>query len=258
MYLPAANSSSLMGSIQTPASSAALASFLDAIRAQNSLKPTAAATVQVVTSSLKLRQRARQGDMLAGYDGRIVRDANGRVIDGREAFLAKLISAEFAREKNTLSDNLANRVWARFIAEADLSRPKGSNPRQRWSLKDARVKARSICRRKPDLKAPRRSRGGHPASHLHAFRKSGFWTETQREMHLTEVGRRITTTGHAGGGARYGRGGGVGDWVLHGVNRRDRQACVLLNKNRYEGSRLVEQVRAMDRWPRRCVRSSSP
>jgi hypothetical protein len=123
----------------------------------------------------------------------MVRDDNGRVIDGREALLARVTAAEFAKRTHATPDELGNRVWAMFIGEADLSRPKGSNPRQRWSLKDALAKARAICRRNPDLRPPRRSHGGHPASHLHAWRKPGFWTAAQRELHLAEVGRHITT-----------------------------------------------------------------
>lgn len=138
-------------------------------------------------------QRTRQGEMLGMYDARIVRDADGRVVDGREAFMAKLLAAEYAKGTHTSPDDLGRRVWARFIEEADLSRPKGSHPRRRWELKDALSKARSICRKNPDLKAPRRSRGGHPASYLHAFRKPGFWTQAQRDLHMAEAGRRIAT-----------------------------------------------------------------
>jgi hypothetical protein len=35
--------------------------------------------------------------------------------------------------------------------------------------------------------------GGHPASDLHAFRRPGFWTQAQRELHLATVRQRITT-----------------------------------------------------------------
>jgi hypothetical protein len=139
------------------------------------------------------RQRTRQGEMLSMYESRIVRDADGRVVDGREAFMAKLTAAKYAKGTHTSPDELGRRVWARFIEEADLSRPKGSKPKRRWELKDALSKARSICRKKPDLKPPRRSRGGHPASYLHAYRKPGFWTEAQRELHLAEAGQRIAT-----------------------------------------------------------------
>lgn len=154
--------------------------------------PSISAAVRAASAAMTARHRARQGNMLGGDDG-IVRDASGRVIDGREKFMRNITATEYARDKNTTPDNLANRVWARFIAEADLARPKGSNPRQRWQRKDALTKARSICRRRPDLKAPRRSRGGHPASNLHAWRKAGFWTPTQRELHLAHLGQRINT-----------------------------------------------------------------
>jgi hypothetical protein len=154
-----------------------------------------ALTHEAATVTLKARHRARQREMLASgsLDARIQRDAKGFVIDGREAFLTKLTAAEYAKGTHETPEDLANRVWNRFATDADLSRPKGSNPRQRWSLKDALAKARSTCRRKPDLKAPRRSRGGHPASGLHAFRRPGFWTQEQRELHLSAVRQRIST-----------------------------------------------------------------
>jgi hypothetical protein len=148
--------------------------------------------VQTAASAARTRRRTLPGEACGGYDARIFRDPDGRVIDGREALLAKLTAAEFAKDKNISPDVLANRVWAAFIAEADLSRPKGSNPRTRWQFKDALAKATAICRRKPDLKPPRRSRRGHAASFLHAWRKPSFWTVAQRELHLTEIGRRIT------------------------------------------------------------------
>jgi Bifunctional DNA primase/polymerase, N-terminal len=135
----------------------------------------------------------RQAEFSGSGNPPIVLDAYGRVVDGREAFLAKLTAAEFAKRTHRTPDELGNIVWARFIAGSDLTRPKGSNPKRRWSLKDALAKARATCRRNPNLKRPRRSRGGHPASHLHAWRKPGFWTAEQQEMHLTEVHRRITT-----------------------------------------------------------------
>jgi Bifunctional DNA primase/polymerase, N-terminal len=173
----------------------ALTRFADAVcRALGSpVRGVPEFSIRTMDTALKLRHRSRQGEHCAPEDARIVRGADGRVMDGREAFLAKLTAAEFAKRTHATPDELGNRVWARFIAEADLSRPKGSNPRQRWSLKDAESKARAICRRNPDLKRPRRSRGGHPASHLHAWRKPGFWTAAHRELHLAEVGRRITT-----------------------------------------------------------------
>jgi Bifunctional DNA primase/polymerase, N-terminal len=141
----------------------------------------------------KSNQQARQGDLLGAYDARIVLNDAGLVVDGREAFLAKLTAAEYAKDGRIAPDDLAHRVFARFSAQADLARPKGNNPRLRWSFKDALTKARSICRRPPHLKPPRRSRKGHPASHLNAWRRPGFWTVKQRDLHFTEVRRRIST-----------------------------------------------------------------
>jgi Bifunctional DNA primase/polymerase, N-terminal len=139
------------------------------------------------------RHRARQGDMLDDKDRGIIKNAAGLVVDGRERFLAKITAAEYAKDKEASPDVLAGRVWARFLAEADVSRPKGSNPRKRWSHADALAKARAICRKRPDLKPPRRSRGGHPASQLASWRKPAYWTVEQRERHSQKVARRITT-----------------------------------------------------------------
>ena len=143
--------------------------------------------------ALKLRHSARQGEMLGAYDARIVMDASGCVVDGREAFMAKLLAAEYAKGTHASPEDLGRRVWARFVEVAELSRGKGSNPKRRWELKDALSKARAISRRKPDLKAPRRSRGGHPASYLHAWRKPGFWTQAERERLMAKTEQRIIT-----------------------------------------------------------------
>ena len=153
-----------------------------------------APSLRIVDAARKTLERTRQGEMLgSGYDPRIERNADGLVIDGREAFLARITAAEFAKRAHASPIDLAHRIWAKFIGEADLSRPKGSNPRRRWELRDALSKARAICRRRPDLNPPRGSRGGHPTSYLHGWRKPGFWKLAQRKMHMTEVGRRIAT-----------------------------------------------------------------
>jgi hypothetical protein len=153
-----------------------------------------AITLQTVAGVLKTRQRTRQSEMFASaYDSQIVRGPDGRVMDGRDALMAKLTAAEYAKGTHSGPIDLANRIWSRFLTEADMARPKGSNPRRRWSRKDAAAKARAICGRSPDLVRPRRSRKGHPASHLNAWRKARFWTEEQRELSLVEAGRRITT-----------------------------------------------------------------
>jgi hypothetical protein len=127
------------------------------------------------------------------YDDRIVLDDRGLVVDGREAFLAKLTAAGYARRDFNTPDDLAKAVWAKFSTEADLSRPKGSNPRSRWSHRDALAKARLISRRKPELKSPRRPVGRHPTSGLQTWRRSGFWTVEKREQHVAEVARCLNT-----------------------------------------------------------------
>jgi hypothetical protein len=174
---------------------ASIAQFAESVcTALGSLTNARSAPTLQISGALKSRQRARQGEMLGAiYDSRIVRNSNGLVVNGREAFMAKLVAAEYARDTHASPDELGHSVWNRFVAEAELSRPKGSNARQRWQLKDALAKACAICRRKPDLKSPRRSWGGHPASHLHAWRKPGFWTTAERELHLAETGQRIAT-----------------------------------------------------------------
>jgi hypothetical protein len=153
-----------------------LKAFVDAVcKALGSpLKGLPEFSLRTMDAVLKSRHWTRQGELSGPPDAQTVRGADGRVVDGREAFMARLTAAEFAKRTHGTPHQLGTRVWARFIAEADLSRPKGSNPRQRWSFKDALAKARAICRRNPDLKPPRRSRGGHPASFtLGANRGSG-------------------------------------------------------------------------------------
>jgi hypothetical protein len=149
---------------------------------------------RIVDAASETGQRTRQGEMLGSvYDPHIERNAQGLVIDGRESFLAKISAAEFAKRAHASPIDLAHRIWAQFIAEADLSRPKGGNQRRRWELRDAISKARSICRRNPDLNPPRRSRRGHPTSFLHGWRRPGFWKLRQRKLHLAEVKHRIVT-----------------------------------------------------------------
>jgi AcrR family transcriptional regulator len=179
-----------------PISAADLRAFADAVCTALGipLKGIPAVGLPTPRAALRARQKARQVEMLGSqYNDRIVCDANGRVTDGREPFLAKLTAAEYAKGAYRSPDELARGVWARFAHDTDLSRAKGSNPRRRWSFGDAQTKARSICRRKPELKYPRRARGGHQASHLNGWRQPGYWKAEQREVHLAEVCRRIQT-----------------------------------------------------------------
>src|SRR5262249_36897578 len=83
------------------------------------------------------------------------------------------------------------RAWAAFQTEADMTRPKGSNQRKRWSYRDALAKARAICRKAPKLMPPRR-RGYHPARHLHAHHHLGYWTTDKKTRHQAEAAKRIT------------------------------------------------------------------
>jgi hypothetical protein len=70
----------------------------------------------------------------------------------------------------------------RFAAGADLSRPKGDSKRDRYSLTDARSKAKLILR-----KAPAQSRhvahktGQEP--HWHSMREAGYWTAERKRCH---------------------------------------------------------------------------
>ncbi len=168
-------------------------SLMPSVGLGSPVKGLPAMSIQSMDAAQKSRQRARQGEILPQPDPRMVRDANGRVIDGREALLARVTAAEFAKRTHATPDELGNRVWAMFIGEADLSRPKGQQS-EAAVVTEGRLRRRvQSAAENPDLKPPRRSRGGHPASHLHAWRKPGFWTAAQRELHLAEVGRHITT-----------------------------------------------------------------
>jgi hypothetical protein len=139
-------------------------------------------------SPTKAHQRGRPRSQNS-YNARIVRDTHGLVIEGREAFLAKLISAGYGRGEFNTPDDLAKAAWAEFSANADLSRPKGSKPSRRWTYRDALARARSTCRKKPDLKSPRRPVGRHPTMGLNVYRLAGHWTVERRKQHVAEVAR---------------------------------------------------------------------
>jgi hypothetical protein len=177
-------------------SGAAVRTFVEAYSRQvNPLAEGTRSSISNTTGAMKSYQRASPRDFPAHqsqYESRISRDERGIVVDGREAFMAKLTAAQYARGDFGSPQELANKVWAEFSAKADLSRPKSSNPLARWSARDALAKARHICQRRPDLKRPRRARGRHPASQLHTWRRREFWSVEQRERHMAEVVRRNT------------------------------------------------------------------
>jgi hypothetical protein len=71
---------------------------------------------------------------------------DGRVVDGREAFLTRIVLDVWREDPNISESALAQEAWERFAARADLSRPKGSR-KGYWSIRDAATKARSTLRK---------------------------------------------------------------------------------------------------------------
>jgi hypothetical protein len=119
---------------------------------------------------------------------RIVRDENGRVIDGREAYLTQLTWEEYQKGHRDI-DVLTSRVWMRFSSGADLSRPKENSPRARYSPKDARAKAKLIIRKAP-AQVKRAIRQGNPELHFHSMRQPEFWTAERKQCHQAEASYR--------------------------------------------------------------------
>jgi hypothetical protein len=120
-------------------------------------------------------------------EARIVRNSNGKVIDGREAYLTLLTWQEY--QGNLSAVDVAHRAWRRFVAGADLSRPKGSSRRDAYSIKDAIAKAKSIVRKAPP-RITRRYRPGVDARHLHSLRRPGFWTVERKQAHQAQAALR--------------------------------------------------------------------
>jgi hypothetical protein len=120
-------------------------------------------------------------------EARIVRNSEGMVIDGREAYLTLLTWQEY--QGNLSAADVAHRAWRRFLAGADLSRPKGSTRRDCYSIKDATAKAKSIVRKAPP-RITKRYRPGADARHLHSFRRPGFWTVERKQAHQAQAALR--------------------------------------------------------------------
>jgi hypothetical protein len=81
--------------------------------------------------------------------GAIILNADGLVVDGREAFLTSLswrLALELeAAGRPIEADDLAGRIWSTFVAEvATLERGEGRPP---WSIAAARAKAEAIARK---------------------------------------------------------------------------------------------------------------
>jgi Bifunctional DNA primase/polymerase, N-terminal len=143
-------------------------------------------------SHQRLRRRA-VGAIQSQLADRVQQDGRGLVVDGREAYLTMLIATAYATSPRSSPEEIARTVWAKFMAEADLNRPKGRDSRKRWEYSDALAKARFICRRKPNLKTRRRLAGRHPVAELHSWRRPGFWTAEKRQQHVAEAGQRVST-----------------------------------------------------------------
>lgn len=138
-----------------------------------------------VPSPAKAARRATHGESLPGR-GQIGLD--GKVIDGREAFLTHITCREYHRGSDT-ADELAGRAWSIFVAGSDITRPKGSG-RTHWSYRDALAKAKAIMRKSPPRRRGRVSAGHHPARALHSYRRPGYWTDDRKALHDQEAARR--------------------------------------------------------------------
>ena len=96
----------------------------------------------------RARARAQGASAHEGGDGEVVRDAYGRVVDGRDAHLSRLAfhAVHDALEQAAPLDEaaLAEVVWERFHTSAQLANAKGSG--RPWSEGDALAKVRDKLR----------------------------------------------------------------------------------------------------------------
>jgi hypothetical protein len=109
----------------------------------------------------------------ATSDPRWTCDENGRVVDGREAYITALIYAAFARGLVS-ADQIANDAWRTFAVTADLARPKRDG-KHGWAYSDAKHKARELIRR------------GKPRPEHKRERTPGFWTPGLKQSFLNLV-----------------------------------------------------------------------
>ncbi len=73
------------------------------------------------------------------------RNAQGRICDGREAYLARCVYAAFCAGATEAAD-IADAAWARFAATTDLTRGKHDGPHP-WIYADALIKAQALLAR---------------------------------------------------------------------------------------------------------------
>lgn len=125
----------------------------------------------------------------------VVRDEDGRVIDGREAFLTQEIYRFFCLGYTDVRE-LALVAWRSFSSAADLRRPKGDG-RQRWTLRDAQKKGAALLKKsgpEPKPSKSRRRRRLDPSRHVHSHRLIDFWTAERKLGHRAETASRTTTS----------------------------------------------------------------
>ncbi len=104
-------------------------------------------------------------------------DRAGRVVDGRDAYLAHLVW--MASKRLTTSRSTAVVAWEEFKRRADLARParNGSRP---WTFDDALKKAASL----------KRSGKAHRRSHRDDSDDHGFWTGATKHAFGIVVAQR--------------------------------------------------------------------
>lgn len=144
---------------------AALAAFAEAVAGFYDL-PTSPVEAPPVTAGEPIGQSvklARRQINVVRPDPRWVLDAQDRVCDGREAYLAVQVYRAYRElEPEADAEAIASAAWARFSTTADLTRSRRDGGRA-WRRTDALAKANALLRRQPDERVAQR-------------RPDGFWT----------------------------------------------------------------------------------
>lgn len=98
-------------------------------------------------------------------DARWVVDANGRICDGREAYLSAQIYLAYRElAPQTDANAIATTAWSRFCATVELTRPRRDG-RRPWRHADALSKVHALLKRQP-----------HRAAYSARRRIDAFWT----------------------------------------------------------------------------------
>lgn len=81
----------------------------------------------------------------------IVKDEKGLVVDGREGLLTSIvwrICMDNTKHEHAVDvEVLVAKAWEKFVSQADLSKPKGSNASQSYSIDDARKKVKYLLKK---------------------------------------------------------------------------------------------------------------